>query len=109
MNAKAICIMVLTIILCYCCVSCASTSGTMVSGIGNGTDQTRTDIADLGAGQTDLAITGQQLANNLDNLESAIGSGTEKDAELATILRAIRNRPSGQGGCGSENDIANKK
>ena len=73
---------------------------TVVPYTGTGANQVRTDIADLQNGQTETAITGtniengsNQIASGLDNIEQAIISGTDADADFEAILRAVRKRP----------------
>jgi len=67
---------------------------------GNGANTVRTDIETISEGQTELAITGNQITNTseniadgLDQLEQAIISGTDADTDFTEILRAVRKRP----------------
>jgi hypothetical protein len=93
----------LFIILCalfvFNAMSCRSVPS-IVPDNGNGANTVRTDIATITEGQTELAVTGNQITNTSDNLENTVNqleqsiiSGTDADADFAEILRAVRKRP----------------
>jgi len=105
------CFNILVICLLVLC-SCKSIPA-VVSDTGTGTDQTRTDIATISSGQTELAVTGEKIAGGVEEvaggveevagtsnriegglgeLESAIISGTDTDRDFAAILRKVRER-----------------
>ncbi len=80
-------------------VGCQSVQRAVVPGVGDGVGKTRSDIAELGDGQTELAVTGgriegdsAKLAEGVEELERAIGEGTGSDEDFEAILRAIRSR-----------------
>jgi len=92
------------ILFCVMClilfVGCQSAGRAVVPDIGDGVNQARNDIADLAAGQTNLALAGERiedhsagLASGIDELEQSIISGTDENAVLEEIIRAVRNRP----------------
>lgn len=90
------------ICMCLCSllfVGCQTTQRAVVPGIGDGVEQTRSNIADLGEGQTELALTGERIENQstdiadgIEKLEQSIGNGATNDAELEAVLRTIRDR-----------------
>lgn len=91
------------IILGFLCglflVGCKSVQRTVVPGVGDGVAETREHIAELGDGQTELAVTGEriesqsaELAAGIEDLERAIDEGTGNDEEFEDILRTIRSR-----------------
>ena len=80
-------------------VSCKTTS-TIVPDNGNGAGEVRDDLAIITSGQTELAITGTEIAgastdieNSVNDLADAITSGTNTDGSFEEIIRAVRKRP----------------
>jgi hypothetical protein len=79
--------------------ACRTVGRDMVLDPGSGARETRANISAVSEGQADIAITGEQIAGqsnaiaeDLDDLERAIISGTDADQDLERILRAIRSR-----------------
>lgn len=85
--------------LVFLLAACQTTGRAVVPNHGIGAGEARSDIADLGDGQTDLALTGDdiedgsgKIAGDLGDLESAIEGRTDENAVLEAIFREIRKR-----------------
>ena len=79
---------------------CQSAQRAVVPDLGDGAGEARNNLAELGDRQTESALTGQRIetdsgsvAVGLEGIERSIESGAEYPADIAEILRAVRNRP----------------
>ena len=86
------------VIMCAClCIGCASTNA--VHDNGSGASSVREHIGELGAQQTELAITGTELENRIERSTEAVGElertitdGAANLERFKTILQRIRER-----------------
>lgn len=85
------------VILCAClCISCRTNA---VHDNGSGADAVREHIGELGAQQTELAITGTELENQIERSTDAVGElertitdGAGNLECFKTIIRRIREK-----------------
>ena len=87
------------VILCAClCIGCA-TGRNAIHDNGSGADAVREHIGELGAQQTELAITGTELENRIERSTDAVGElertitdGAGNLECFKTIIRRIREK-----------------
>ena len=92
---------IVIVILCVClCVGCV-TGRNAVHDNGSGADAVREHIDQLGAQQTELAITGTELENRIERssqlvgeLEQTVTDGTDNLTAFKAILQQVRKRSS---------------
>lgn len=72
---------------------CTTRPRELVSDIIPGAAAVRTDLDELGAGQAELALTGQRIESGLSELERSLEARTGADAEFADIIQRVRGRP----------------
>lgn len=90
---------IVIVILCVClCVGCV-TGRNAVHDNGSGADAVRERIGELGAQQTELAITGTELENQIERSTDAVGElertitdGAGNLECFKTIIRRIREK-----------------
>ena len=88
---------IVIVILCAClCISCRTNA---VHDNGSGADAVREHIGELGAQQTELAITGTELENRIERSTDAVGElertitdGAGNLECFKTIIRRIREK-----------------